>query len=128
MSKIVITGAGGYIGSVATYLFLQEGFEIIAIDNFSTGFRQPMELLQKKYGQDKLRIYELDLKGNLSPVFDKEKGIDAVIHYAASCLVDESIKNPQKYFTNNICGSLNLFSEMIAHGIKNLVFSSTAAV
>ena len=59
--KILITGAGGYIGSVATYLFLQKGYSIVALDNFSRGYHEPLELLQKKFGKDRLTIHELDL-------------------------------------------------------------------
>ena len=126
--KILVTGAGGYIGSVASYLFLKKDYEVIAIDNFSTGYRQPLDLLQKKFGQNKLRIYEEDLKNDLSPIFDKEPGISAVIHYAASCLVDESMKYPGKYFSNNICGTHNLLLTMSNYAIKNIIFSSTCAV
>lgn len=125
--KILITGAGGYIGSVATYLFLQKGYEIIAIDNFSTGYKQPLELLQEKFGKDKLQIFERDLRNDLSDIFKNHK-IDAVVHYAASCLVDESMKKPEKYFKNNVCGSLNLLKTMIEFGVNKIVFSSTCAV
>lgn len=126
--KILITGAGGYIGSIATYLFLQNGYEIVALDNYSTGYRQPLELLQQKFGGDKLRIYEADLKDNLSSIIEKEKDIAAVVHYAASCLVDESMKKPEKYLRNNILGTLNLLENMVKYSINSLVFSSTAAV
>ncbi len=126
--KILITGAGGYIGSVATYLFLQNGFEVVAIDNFSTGFRQPLETLQQKFGQEKLHVYEIDLRDDLLTVFEKEKNIETVIHYAASCLVDESMKEPEKYFTNNVCGSQNLLSAMMRNNINKIIFSSTCAV
>ncbi len=132
--KILITGAGGYIGSVATDLFLKKGFEVVGLDNFSTGYRQPLEFLQKKFGQEKFRFYQADLKDNLSPIFEKETksgseaAFDAVIHYAASCVVDESVKNPEKYFKNNVYGSLNLLSALIKYHVKNIVFSSTCAV
>lgn len=145
--KILITGAGGYIGSVATYLFLQNGYEVVAVDNYSTGYRQPLELLQQKFGKKNLRVYEADLKNDLSPIpnqsrlnrdgtgylsldsiFEKEKGISAVVHYAASCSVDESMKKPEKYFRNNVCGSLNLLDSMSQYGIRNIIFSSTCAV
>lgn len=128
MAKVLVTGAGGYIGSVATYLLLREGHEVIAIDNFSKGFRQPLELLQKKFGDSKLHWYEKDIAEDLSEVFQQNKVIDSVLHYAAFCSVDESVKNPQKYFSNNIEGTANLVSQLIKNGIKNLVFSSTCAV
>jgi len=126
--KILVTGAGGYIGSVATDLFLKKEFEVVGMDNFSTGYRQPLELLQKKFGARSFRFYEADLRDDLSPILKKEKGIEAVVHYAASCSVNESMQEPLKYFGNNVCGSQNLFRQMLEYGIKNLVFSSTAAV
>ncbi len=128
MRKILITGAGGYIGSVAAYLFLQKGYTVVGIDNFSTGFKQPLELLKKKFDNKLFSFYEADLKSNLSPIFKKEKGIKAVVHYAASCSVDESMKNPYKYFQNNVLGTLNLVQTMKNFGIKKIVFSSTCAV
>ena len=126
--KILVTGAGGYIGSVATYLLLQKGYSVVALDNFITGYKQPLELLQAKFGQDKLKIYELDLNKNLDQLFEQEKDIQAVLHYAAHCLVDESMKQPAKYFQNNVGGSSNLLAHLVKHNIKNLVFSSTCAV
>ncbi|MDH7476243.1 MAG: UDP-glucose 4-epimerase GalE [Microgenomates group bacterium] len=126
--KILITGAGGYIGSVATYLFLQNDYEVVALDNFSTGYRQPLELLQKKFGQKKLRFYQADIKNDLSNILKKEPGIFAAVHYAASCLVDESVKKPEKYFDNNVCGSHNLLITLMNFKINKIIFSSTCAV
>ncbi len=126
--KILITGAGGYIGTVATYMFLQQGYEVVALDNFTTGYRQPLSLLQQKFGADTLRVYEIDLKNDVGEVFRKEAGINTVIHYAASCLVDESMKQPHKYFKNNIVSTLNLLDAMSQFGIDKIIFSSTAAV
>jgi len=126
--KILITGAGGYIGSVAAYLFLQNGYEIVALDNFSTGYRQPLELLVKKFGSDTLRVYEADLKDDLTSIFAKEKDINAVVHYAASCVVDESMKDPGKYYYNNVVGSLNLLQAMDKYNVKKIIFSSTCAI
>lgn len=134
MSKILITGAGGYIGSVAAYLFLQNGYEIVALDNFSTGYRQSLELLAKKFGSDTLKVYEADLKSDLSPIFKKEArnngeaAFDAVVHYAASCVVDESMKDPGKYYYNNVVGSLNLLQAMDKYNVKKIIFSSTCAI
>lgn len=127
MKRVLITGAGGYIGSVATYLFLKNDYQVVAIDNFSTGYRQPLELLQKKFGIERLQFYQTDLVKDW-PKSAREFNFDVVIHYAASCLVDESMKNPEKYFQNNVIGSLNLIQTMLKFGVKNLVFSSTCAV
>lgn len=126
--KVIITGAGGYIGSVATELFLKRNFEVVAIDNFTTGFKKPLEILQKEFGKNKLRFYEIDLINDLSQVFDKEDNFSAVIHFASHCLVDESMKHPQKYFQNNVCGSQNLLIAILKYGIKKIVFSSSCAV
>lgn len=133
MSKILITGAGGYIGSVATDLFLSKGYEVIGLDNFQTGFKEPLELLKNKY-PNQFRFYEIDLKNDLSPIFKKETRLsgaapfDGVVHYAASCVVDESMKNPGKYFVNNVSVTANLLAAMDEFNIKNIIFSSTCAV
>lgn len=128
MKRILVTGAGGYIGSVATYQLLQNGYIVAALDNFSTGYNKPLEILQEKFGKEKLSVYEADLQNDLSKIFEKETNLDAVLHYAASCSVDESMKNPEKYFFNNVCGSNNLFTTLLKYGITNIIFSSTCAV
>jgi len=126
-NKILITGCGGYIGSVATDLFLGSGYRVVGLDNFTTGYKQPIDLLQEKYGKDKFRFYQTDIRNDLSPIFEKEPGITIAVHYAASCLVDESMKNPGKYFINNVGGSLNLLEAMMKHKINKIIFSSTCA-
>lgn len=127
MSKILITGAAGYIGSVTTNLFLEHGFEVIALDNFSSGFEAPLKLLEEKF-PGKITTYNLDTKNDLSEVFKNEPSIEAVVHFAASLSVNESMKNPLKYFSNNVCGTQNLLASILEHDIKNIVFSSTCAV
>jgi UDP-glucose 4-epimerase len=127
MAKILVTGAGGYIGSVAADLFLKQGHEVVAVDNFMTGYRQPLELLRGKF-PDKFRYYEADLKDGLSLIFEKEKNISSVVHYAASCLVDESMRDPGKYFYNNVAATANLLAAMDKAGVKNIIFSSTCAI
>ena len=126
MGKILVTGCAGYIGSVATDLFLKNGYTIVGVDNFQTGYRQVIEVLKNKYKN--FSFYERDLKDNLDDIFQKEKDIKIVVHYAASCMVDESMKDPQKYFSNNVCGSLDLLNTMIKFNVKKIVFSSTCAV
>lgn len=128
MPKILITGAGGYIGSVATSLFLEKGYEVVALDNFTTGHRQPLEQLIKKYGEEKLRFYAKDLNTDLSPLFRIENNIEVVVHYASSCDVNESMTHPERYFSNNVVGAHNLLQAMQTAQINKILFSSTCAV
>ena len=125
MQNILITGSAGYIGSVCTYRLLKEGYNIFAFDNLSTGHIETIEKL-KKYGN--LVFIEGDLK-NYSDISQACKNkIDAIIHFAAYSQVNESEKNPIKYYENNISGAINLVKAMLENNIKHIVFSSTAAV
>lgn len=116
---ILVTGGAGYIGSHAVAALLAEGKEVVVIDNLQQGFKKA--LLGGKF-------YEGDIRDSLflKAVFE-ENTIDAVIHFAANSLVGESMKNPGKYYHNNVYGTLNLLENMIDFGIKRIVFSSTAA-
>ncbi len=127
MNKVIVTGAGGYIGSVSAYTLLQKGYEVVALDNFTTGFRQPLELMKEKF-PEKFRFYEVDLSSDLASLFEKEKDISAVLHYAASCSVNESMQKPEKYFSNNTVATQNFLTYLLKHNIKNIIFSSTCAV
>jgi UDP-glucose 4-epimerase len=126
--KVLVTGAAGYIGSVSTRLLLQKGIKVVAVDNFSTGFHGALAELVTEFGEDKIKVYDLDLAKDASQIFEKEKDIQAVMHYAGSCSVNESMENPQKYFSNNTGASQKLLEAMLANGVKNIVFSSTCAV
>jgi UDP-glucose 4-epimerase len=88
---------------------------------------EPLEFLRKQFPRN-FRFYDADLTRNIDKVFQKEKGINAVLHYAAKCLVNESMESPEKYFGNNVGGSLNLLAAMAKYNVKNIVFSSTCAV
>lgn len=128
MKKVLVTGAGGYIGSIATYLLLKNGYQVIAIDNLSRGYKQPLKKLQKQFGKDKLTFYFGDLQKIVDKIITKEKGISKVLHYAAFCNVGESEKDPFIYFNNNINGTLSLLEAMKKAKIKKIIFSSTCAL
>lgn len=126
--KILITGAGGYIGSVTTNLLLEKGFDVIAIDNFSRGYRSPLVYLQEKFGKDKINWFELDLvKDNLDDLFRKNE-IEVIIHFAALCNVGESWDKPELYFGNNVIGIQRLLEVAIKAKVNKIIFSSTCTV
>ena len=104
---------------------LERGEEVVVFDNLSTGHKETIDTLSK-FG--KLSFVQGDLLNNddLKNLFDNFN-IDKVIHFAAFSQVGESVKDPQKYYINNVCGTLNLLSAMLEHDIKKIVFSSTAA-
>ena len=117
---VLVLGGAGYIGSHTVYELIDNGTDVVIIDNFATGHIQAVH--------PKARLYKGDIRDRafLDSVFEKEK-IDAVIHFAAFSLVGESMVNPLKYYDNNLCGTKVLLEAMIAHDIKKIVFSSTAA-
>ena len=122
---ILVTGGAGYIGSHCVLALLQKNYDVLIFDNLSTGHVETVNEL-KKYG--KVEFIQGDLLNNedLSKIFDNNE-IEAVIHFAAFSQVAESVKNPQKYYVNNVCGTINLLSAMIENKVDKIVFSSTAA-
>lgn len=127
--KILVTGGAGYIGSHAVKLLLDKGYKVVVIDNLYRGYKQVIDFLQEKYKKSNLVFYRADLKNysDIEKILLNEKP-DAVLHFAALCLVNESMEKPEEYFENNVVGSLNLFKAMIKARIKKIIFSSTCAV
>ena len=122
---ILVTGGAGYIGSHCVLALLEKGYEVVIFDNLSTGHIETVENL-KKTGSVKFYQGDLNNSADINKVFE-ENSIEAVIHFAAVALVEESVKNPQKYYYNNVCGTVSLLSAMLRHNVKKIVFSSTAA-
>ena len=122
---ILVTGGAGYIGSHCVMALLEKGCSVIVFDNLSTGHIESIETL-KQYGVLKFVQGDLLDKITLKTIFENEK-IDSVIHFAAFSQVGESVKNPQKYYINNVCGTINLLEAMLENNVKKIVFSSTAA-
>jgi len=127
---ILITGGAGYIGSHCVLNLIQNGLDVVIFDNLETGHLETVETLQKIAAKGKVVDFiKGDLKNSeeIDAVFKKHK-IDVVVHFAAYSQVGESVKNPEKYFQNNVLGSKNLFKAMVLHKVDKLVFSSTAAI
>ncbi|NCB78285.1 MAG: UDP-glucose 4-epimerase GalE [Negativicutes bacterium] len=119
--KVLVTGGAGYIGSHAVRALMQAGHEVVVYDNLSTGHRQAIPA--------DVPFYEEDIRSTerLAEVLLAER-IEAVLHFAALSLVGESMQEPQKYYDNNVGGTLSLVTAMRQAQVENLVFSSTAAV
>lgn len=123
---ILITGGAGYIGSHTTLNFLNNGYDVVVFDSLENGHIKTIKTLQS-LGNIKF------VQGNLNNIEDIENlfssyDIDTVIHFAGFIQVEESVKNPSKYYSNNITGTLNLLDTMVKHNVKKIVFSSSAAV
>ncbi len=120
MARIVVTGGAGYIGSHTVLQLIDQGYDVVVVDNLVRGHRDAVH-------PDMLRTIDLHDTEGLVKIFE-EKPCDAVIHFAAYTAVGESMKKPEIYFDNNVAGSLSLFTAMVRTGVKHAVFSSTAAV
>jgi len=126
--KILVTGGAGYIGSHTCLELLQAGHEVVVVDNLSNSKEESLKRIQEISGKS-LEFHRVDLldREALDRVF-ADADIDAVIHFAGLKAVGESVKIPLSYYHNNITGTLILCELMGKHGVKNLVFSSSATV
>ncbi len=123
---VLVTGGAGYIGTHAVKLLLERGEKVVVFDNFSRGYKEALEVLQE-YGDLEFVNGDLRKKEDIKHIF-MDYDIEGVMHFAALCLVNESMENPYLYFDNNVVGSLNLLDCMLESEVENLIFSSTAAV
>ena len=119
--KILVVGGAGYIGSICSELLLNEGHAVAILDNLSEGHRAAIDH-RAKFVEGDLQDRErtMSILSELRP--------DAVMHFAASALVAESMRDPSKYFRNNVGNGINLLDAMIAAGVNRFVFSSTCAI
>jgi len=126
--SILVTGGAGYIGSHTVVELLNEGEDIVIVDNFCNSSPDALYKIKKITGKD-FKFYEVDLldKANLEQVF-KENKIEAVIHFAGLKAVGESVAKPVEYYHNNITGTLILLDLMKKYNCKKIVFSSSATV
>src|SRR6516164_4847643 len=117
--RILVTGGAGYIGSHAVRLFLARGHDVWVYDNLSFGHRAAVPA-------DRLVVADLNEPARLDHVLVTRR-IEAVVHFAAFAYVGESVRDPGKYYQNNLVNTLNLLEALRRHGIWRFVFSSTAA-
>lgn len=124
---ILVTGGAGYIGSHCVLKLLELGEKVVVFDSLELGHYETIQTL-KNIGDNFVDFIQGNLQNyeEINSVF-KKHDIDAVVHFAAFSQVGESVKNPQKYYLNNVYGSLNLFRAMLENDVKKIVFSSTAA-
>src|SRR5437763_1300178 len=119
--NILVTGAAGYIGSVVTERLIDAGHAVTALDNLQHGHRESVRPAARFVAGDLLDRERLAREL-------RDGRYDAVVHLAAEALIDESVRDPGRFFRVNVTGGLNLLDAMTAAGVRRLVFSSTAAV
>ncbi|WHY01235.1 UDP-glucose 4-epimerase GalE [Neobacillus sp. DY30] len=119
--SILVLGGAGYVGSHAVYQLIDQGSEVVVIDNLQSGHRDAIH--------QKARFYEGDIRSRefMRSVFEKEN-IEAILHFAANSLVGESMTEPLKYYDNNVFGTQIVLEMMKEFNVKYIIFSSTAAV
>ena len=125
---VLVTGGAGYIGSHTVVELLKANYEVVIVDNYSNSKPEVLNRIKTITDKD-FTFYEADLldKPALEEIFKKE-AIDSVIHFAGYKAVGESVAKPVEYYHNNITGTLILLEVMKEHGVKNIVFSSSATV
>ena len=126
--SILVAGGAGYIGSHTCVELLEAGYEVVVVDNLYNSSPESLKRVEKITGKN-VTFYEADIldKEALNKIFDAHE-IEAVIHFAGYKAVGESVQKPIEYYHNNMTGTLVLCDVMRAHGVKNIVFSSSATV
>lgn len=126
--KILVTGGLGFIGSHTTVELINEGMEVIIVDNLYNSKESVLDSIEK-ITNTKVKLYKKDLteKEQIEEIFKNEQ-IDAVIHFAGYKAVGESVKKPLMYYSNNLISTINLLEVMKEHDVKKFIFSSSATV
>lgn len=125
---ILVTGGAGYIGSHTCVELLNEGYDVIVVDNLSNSSKKAIDRVEEITGKH-ITFYEVDILNHdaMERIFNAHS-IDAVIHFAGLKAVGESVVKPIEYYHNNMTGTLVLCDVMRNHGVKNIIFSSSATV
>ncbi len=125
---VLVTGGTGFIGSHTVVELQTAGYDVVVVDNLSNSSVKSLERVEEITGKP-VTFYKADIldEAALDKIFEENK-IDSVIHFAGLKAVGESVQKPWEYYHNNITGSLILFNVMKKHGVKNIIFSSSATV
>ena len=126
--SILVTGGAGYIGSHTVLTLLDRDEDVVVVDNLVNSSRESLRRIEEMTGK-KVKFYEADVRDRdaMDRLFDAES-IDCVIHFAGLKAVGESVQKPMEYFDNNLISTIVLCETMRAHGVKKLIFSSSATV
>ena len=126
--RILVTGGAGYIGSHTCVELLKEGYDVTIVDNLYNASEKAVERVERITGK-KVTFYKEDIcsRTAMEQIFERE-AVDAVIHFAGYKAVGESVAKPVEYYQNNLVGTLTLCDVMRKHGVKNIIFSSSATV
>jgi UDP-glucose 4-epimerase len=126
--SVLVTGGAGYIGSHTCVELLEAGYEVVVVDNLYNSSRKAIDRVRQITGKE-VKFYEADIldRKALNEIFEKEQ-IESVIHFAGYKAVGESVQKPIEYYYNNMTGTLVLCDVMRNHGVKNIIFSSSATV
>ena len=127
--SVFVTGAAGYIGSHTCVELLQAGYDVVAADNFANSSPEALRRVERIAGKT-ISFTKADLcdETAVEAIFAAHPDIDAVIHFAGLKAVGESVRKPLEYYANNLTSTLTLLRVMRAHGVRDLVFSSSATV
>lgn len=127
--SVLITGGAGFIGSHTAVEFLNAGYDIVIMDNFCNSKPVVLDRIREITGKD-FKFYKADLldKASMDKIFEENPDIDSCIHFAGLKAVGESVAKPLEYYHNNVTGTLMLAASMREHGVKTIVFSSSATV
>ncbi|MEK6597805.1 MAG: UDP-glucose 4-epimerase GalE, partial [Gemmatimonadota bacterium] len=125
---LLVTGGAGYVGSHTVLVLLEAGHQVTVVDNLSNGSREALRRVEALTGCP-ITFRQVDLldQPGLDAVF-RERPVDAVLHFAGLKAVGESVAQPIRYFHNNVTGTISLCQVMTDHGVRTMVFSSSATV